>query len=348
MNFKQSDIPVRGWAIESRVYAEDPYKNFGLPSVGRLNSYVEPTYLPKVRCDSGIEEGSEISIYYDPMICKLVTYGSTRKEAIDTHVKALDSYVIRGVTHNIALLRDILTEPKFVEGDINTKYLYTTYPEGFKGKQFNDKEIDQLISLASGFFFKSHRRSFKFISNGRSHIPVSPPNKLELNVQLLGKSYNVVITDSNKKYEITINGKTFTSITTDFDLAEPVSRITVDGEEHIVQLINIRPGQGLRIRFKGTTLNVPILFSHAAEYLSLMPEKLKVDHSKVVVSPMPGLVKSVACEVGQTVPEGRELCVIEAMKMQNSLVATTTGKIKAVHVKTGDTVEEEAVLVEFE
>ena len=123
LNLKQSDVPLKGWAIECRVYAEDPFKNFGLPSIGRLHSYIEPTHIKNVRCDSGIEEGSEISIYYDPMICKLACYGDTREQALATSVKALDSYVIRGVTHNIPLLRDILTEPRFVKGDITTNYL---------------------------------------------------------------------------------------------------------------------------------------------------------------------------------------------------------------------------------
>ena len=124
MKLKQSDVPLKGWAIECRVYAEDPFKNFGLPSIGRLHSYIEPTHISTdVRCDSGIEEGSEISIYYDPMICKLACYGSTRQEALKTSIEALDSYVIRGVTHNIPLLRDILTEPRFVKGDVTTNYL---------------------------------------------------------------------------------------------------------------------------------------------------------------------------------------------------------------------------------
>jgi propionyl-CoA carboxylase alpha chain len=139
LKFTQDDIKINGWAIESRVYAEDPYKNFGLPSIGRLSSYVEPSKLNNVRCDSGIEEGSEISIFYDPMICKLVTYGPNRENALGTMAKALDSYVIRGVTNNISLLRDIITEERFVKGNISTKYLPQVYPEGFKGSAFFQK-----------------------------------------------------------------------------------------------------------------------------------------------------------------------------------------------------------------
>uniref|UniRef100_K1PAY7 Propionyl-CoA carboxylase alpha chain, mitochondrial n=1 Tax=Magallana gigas TaxID=29159 RepID=K1PAY7_MAGGI len=131
--YSQSDIPIDGWSFECRVYAEDPYKSFGMPSIGRLEKYIEPSHIDQVRCDSGIQEGSEISVYYDPMICKLVTYGSNRQEALDVMVKALDSYVIKGVTHNIPLLRDIVTEERFVAGNISTNYLPTVYPDGFKG-----------------------------------------------------------------------------------------------------------------------------------------------------------------------------------------------------------------------
>ncbi|MGH0143006.1 UNVERIFIED_CONTAM: hypothetical protein FKN15_037426 [Acipenser sinensis] len=132
LRHKQADIPINGWAIESRVYAEDPYKSFGLPSIGRLSPYQEPLGLPAVRVDSGIQEGSEISTYYDPMISKLVTYGSTRAEALQRMEEALDNYVIRGVTHNIPLLREIIVHPLFVKGDISTKFLTDVYPDGFK------------------------------------------------------------------------------------------------------------------------------------------------------------------------------------------------------------------------
>ncbi|CAH8440629.1 unnamed protein product [Schistosoma curassoni] len=154
----QSDIPVNGWAFECRVYAEDPYKAFGLPSIGRLRTYSEPLHIPNVRCDSGINEGSEISIYYDPMICKLVTYGPDRQTALNTMAKALDSYIIRGVTHNIPLLRDIVTEKRFVSGNISTKYLSEVYPDGFKGKVLDQKELDTLISVSASIFAKNDAR----------------------------------------------------------------------------------------------------------------------------------------------------------------------------------------------
>nr|XP_008539775.1 PREDICTED: propionyl-CoA carboxylase alpha chain, mitochondrial isoform X2 [Equus przewalskii] len=132
LRHKQADIPINGWAVECRVYAEDPYKSFGLPSIGRLSQYQEPIHLPGVRVDSGIQPGSDISIYYDPMISKLITYGSDRTEALKRMEDALDNYVIRGVTHNIALLREVIINSRFIKGDINTKFLSDVYPDGFK------------------------------------------------------------------------------------------------------------------------------------------------------------------------------------------------------------------------
>uniref|UniRef100_A0A8C2HY51 Propionyl-CoA carboxylase subunit alpha n=1 Tax=Cyprinus carpio TaxID=7962 RepID=A0A8C2HY51_CYPCA len=152
LQHKQSDIPINGWAIESRVYAEDPYKSFGLPSIGRLSQYQEPLDLHNVRVDSGIEEGSDISIYYDPMISKLVTYGKTREEALKKMEEALDNYVIRDVTHNIPLLREIIVHPRFVSGDISTKFLPEVYPDGFKGHMLTAGERRELLATAAALY----------------------------------------------------------------------------------------------------------------------------------------------------------------------------------------------------
>jgi propionyl-CoA carboxylase alpha chain len=193
LQFTQKDIGIKGWAIESRVYAEDPYKNFGLPSIGRLSSYEEPTNVRNVRCDSGIEEGSEISIYYDPMICKLVTYGDNRQEALNLMTDALDNYVIRGVTNNISLLRDIVTEDKFVKGDISTKYLYETYPQGFKGKQMNAKETEDLAATAACIFFKHLEQSSQFLN----------ANRLQSQSQSVPNEYYVKIDEKTFKCNLT-------------------------------------------------------------------------------------------------------------------------------------------------
>lgn len=344
LKLKQSDVPLRGWAIECRVYAEDPFKNFGLPSIGRLHKYIEPTHIKNVRCDSGIREGSEISIYYDPMICKLACYGETRDEAIATSVKALDSYVIRGVTHNIPLLRDILTEKRFVSGAITTKYLPEVYPEGFKGKQLNAKEQHHLATMAACIWAKHDLQSQDF--GNQAQALRSPSNKWSLVVSIGGENVPCHISRIGDKFEGRIGENVYTI--NDIDPASAVIETKVDADSYLIQLVSQSSNGAMRIRFDGTPFNVKVLTEKAARYMELMPEKPKVDVSKVVLSPMPGLVKSVNVKVGDVVSDGQEVLVIEAMKMQNKLAASSTGKVKSVLCKPGDTVEEDAVLVEFE
>ncbi|XP_074985730.1 propionyl-CoA carboxylase alpha chain, mitochondrial isoform X6 [Caretta caretta] len=168
LRHKQADIPINGWAVECRVYAEDPYKSFGLPSIGRLSQYQEPLHVSNVRVDSGIQEGSDINIYYDPMISKLITYGSDRAEALQRMEEALDNYVIRGVTHNIALLREVITHPRFVQGDVSTKFLPDVYPDGFKGHKLTDLEKRELLAIATSLYVAEQLRSQQFLGSPRT------------------------------------------------------------------------------------------------------------------------------------------------------------------------------------
>ncbi|XP_035222840.1 propionyl-CoA carboxylase alpha chain, mitochondrial-like [Stegodyphus dumicola] len=347
LRIKQSDIGINGWAIESRVYAEDPYKNFGLPSVGRLYKYIEPTYIPNVRCDSGIQEGSEISIFYDPMICKLITYGPSRKAAIDTMIKALDSYVIRGVSHNIPLLRDIMTEKNFIDGNISTKYLYQVYPEGFKGKQLSEKEREHLASLCGCIFVRHETRSRHFLNQPQPPLESTLPTEWNLISEVNGKNIELLLSEKKNQFEISVNGRDVV-VSGDILLSAPVLEVLIEGEKYVCQLLKHDGAGNLRIRFLGTPFIVRVLTEIAAEYERIMPKKPEKDVSKIVTAPMPGLLKSIACKVGDEVAEGQEVCVIEAMKMQNSLAVGTTGKVKMVHCKEGDAVEEEQIIIELE
>uniref|UniRef100_A0A8C4I8P3 Propionyl-CoA carboxylase alpha chain, mitochondrial n=1 Tax=Dicentrarchus labrax TaxID=13489 RepID=A0A8C4I8P3_DICLA len=289
LKHKQEDIPINGWAIESRVYAEDPYKSFGLPSIGRLSQYQEPINLSKVRVDSGIQEGSDISIYYDPMISKLVTYGATRAEALARMEDALDNYVIRGVTHNIPLLREIITHPRFISGDISTNFLPEVYPDGFKGHQLEADKRRELLASAAALYITTQLRSQKVEVDG---------GKVEVSGQ--------------------------------WNLASPLLPLTINGTDRMLQ-------------FK-----LRVLSKLAAELNSYMPEKVPEDTSSILRSPMPGTVVAVSVKPGDTVAEGQEICVIEAMKMQNSLTAVRQAKVKNVHCKPGETVGEGDLLVELE
>uniref|UniRef100_A0A8D1EM32 Propionyl-CoA carboxylase alpha chain, mitochondrial n=1 Tax=Sus scrofa TaxID=9823 RepID=A0A8D1EM32_PIG len=316
LRHRQADIPINGWAVECRVYAEDPYKSFGLPSIGRLSQYQEPIHLPGVRVDSGIQPGSDISIYYDPMISKLITYGSNRMEALKRMENALDNYVIRGVTHNIALLREVIINSRFVEGDINTKFLSDVYPDGFKGHKLTEDERNQLLAIASSLFVASQLRAQRFQEPENSRVPIIKPQvaNWELSIRLHDEVHTVTASNS---------GPTFSCLSRD-------------------------AGGNMSIQFLGTVYKVHILTKLAAELNKFMLEKAAEDTSSILHSPMPGLVVAVSVKPGDLVAEGQEICVIEAMKMQNSMTAGKTGKVKSVHCKAGDTVGEGDLLVELE
>ncbi|XP_066236707.1 propionyl-CoA carboxylase alpha chain, mitochondrial isoform X2 [Saccopteryx leptura] len=302
LRHKQADIPINGWAVECRVYAEDPYKSFGLPSIGRLSQYQEPVHLPGVRVDSGIQPGSDISIYYDPMISKLITYGSDRTEALKRMEDALDNYVIRGVTHNIALLREVIINSRFVKGDINTKFLSDVYPDGFKGHKLTENEKKQLLATAASLFVAFQLRAQHFQEHENSRVPIVKPQvtNWELSVKLNEEVHNVVASNSGTTFSVEVDGSKL-NVTSTWNLASPLLSVNIDGTQRTIQCLSREAGGNMSIQFLGTV-----------------------------------------------VAEGQEICVIEAMKMQNSMSAGKTGKVKSVHCKAGDTVGEGDLLVELQ
>ncbi|XP_005374115.1 PREDICTED: propionyl-CoA carboxylase alpha chain, mitochondrial isoform X3 [Chinchilla lanigera] len=347
LRHRQADIPINGWAVECRVYAEDPYKSFGLPSVGRLSQYQEPIHLPGVRVDSGIQPGSDISIYYDPMISKLITYGRDRTEALKRMEDALDNYVIRGVTHNIALLREVIINSRFVKGDFSTKFLSDVYPDGFKGHTLTESERNQLLAIASSLFVASQLRAQHF--QGHSRVPVMKPDvaKWELSVKLHDEEHTVVTSSSGSTFSVEVDGSKL-NVTSTWNLALPLLSVNVDGTQRTVQCLSREAGGNMSIQFLGTVYKVHILTKLAAELNKFMLEKVAEDTSGTLCSPMPGVVVAISVKPGDMVAEGQEICVIEAMKMQNSMTAGKTGKVKSVHCKAGDTVGEGDLLVELE
>uniref|UniRef100_A0A673GGD5 Propionyl-CoA carboxylase alpha chain, mitochondrial n=1 Tax=Sinocyclocheilus rhinocerous TaxID=307959 RepID=A0A673GGD5_9TELE len=279
---KQSDIPINGWAIESRVYAEDPYKSFGLPSIGRLSQYQEPLDLPNVRVDSGIQEGSDISIYYDPMISKT------------------SPLIYYCVTHNIPLLREIIVHPRFVSGDISTKFLPEVYPDGFKGHMLTAGERRELLATAAALY--------------------------------------VAVEIDGEKVEVS----------GEWNLASALLPITINGKHRNLQCLLRTAAGEITLQYLGTSFKLRVLSKLAAYLSKHMPEKIPEDTSSILRSPMPGSVVAVSVKPGDNVAEGQEICVIEAMKMQNSMTAAKTAKVKSVHCKAGDTVGEGDLLVELE
>ncbi|XP_043854773.1 LOW QUALITY PROTEIN: propionyl-CoA carboxylase alpha chain, mitochondrial [Dromiciops gliroides] len=347
LRHKQADIPINGWAIECRVYAEDPYKSFGLPSIGKLSQYEEPLYLPGVRVDSGVQPGSDISIYYDPMISKLISYGSNRTEALERMEAALDNYVIRGVTHNIALLREVINHKRFVEGDINTKFLSDVYPDGFKGHKLTKTEKQQLMAIASSLYVSFQLRAQHFKENSR--VPICKPKMAnwDLSIKIGDEIHSVRASNSGSTFCVEVDGSKL-NVTSEWNLASPLLSVNIDGTQRTVQCLSREAGGHMSIQFLGTVYKVHILTELAAKLNKFMLEKIAEDTSSILRSPMPGVVVAVSVKPGDMVSEGHEICVIEAMKMQNSMGAGKTGKVKSVHCKAGDTVGEGDLLVELE
>nr|CAG8540177.1 3995_t:CDS:2 [Entrophospora candida]CAG8586213.1 3242_t:CDS:2 [Entrophospora candida] len=350
LSMKQEEININGWAVESRVYAEDP-ENY-LPSIGRLSKYIEPVSLTnkkEVRCDSGIVEGSEISIYYDPLICKLSTYGDTRQEAIDTMLGALDSYVIKGVTHNIPLLREVIASKRFRSGNISTKFLAEEFPEGFKGHALNHESLYELASIAALIHAKRDYRNWCWGGGKealfKGDLTGHAPKKWNLWIKVHADAELEPLYVQIEKKSSTRFPKT--NITARWQLESPLVNAHFQQQENqkekniTVQYLQPLP-VGLRLQHVGTKFDITIHNELQHQLIKYMADKPKLDTSKVLLSPMPGSVVSVS------VKAGTELAVVEAMKMQNILYAANSGKIKNVNVKPGDSVAADEIMIEFE
>lgn len=353
LNLKQSDIGIHGWAIESRVYAEDPTKM--LPSIGYLEKYIQPVDIDgdeSVRVDTGVVEGSEISIYYDPMICKLITYGKDRETALDKMEEALDTYYIKGVQHNIPLLRDIITADRFRSGNINTKYIAEEYPEGFQGIKLQGDDMNKL-AIASTYMKLAEQIQSSNFTNLSTNTTTSDASSVEFTAKILDQE--IATSFNPKTMELSVNGQVFVMETPLKDILQnynPIVNLTftdkASGATHrtVAQLLNSSPSS-VNVSYKGSHFNIDILDPRIYELAKLMPEVKAVDTTKLIVAPMPGAVVSIGVSVGEKVGEGQEVAVVEAMKMQNSLRALKSGVVKAIHVKPGDSVSVDEVLIEF-
>ncbi|KAJ3191468.1 hypothetical protein HK101_007685 [Irineochytrium annulatum] len=354
--FNQDEIvKPKGWAFESRVYAEDPEKY--LPSIGTLSRYIEPVAQGnEIRCDSGIVEGSEISIYYDPLICKLCTYGETREDARHKMEEALDDYVIKGVTHNIPLLRNVISHPRFASGKISTKFLAEEYPTGFKGASLDATQRLQLVSMAALLHVRRDLRNRTWISgggafaggdHGRTVQPKVDRWDLRVRVGARGEAFAEVDVRRTQDGElkVMVDGKEV-EVDADWKLEAPIVKGTVDGQRVVVQYLDKLP-TGYRLQYLGTKYKVSVLSPAQLEAIKYKREKPKLDLTSMILSPMPGSVVSVAVNEGDVVLEGAEMAVVEAMKMQNVIKAPRAGKVKKVLVKSGQSVAGEEIMIEL-
>ena len=333
LTIAQKDVRPMGWAIEARIYAEDPRRNY-LPSIGRITRYLPPKG-DGIRIDSGVEEGAEISIYYDPMIAKLVTNGDNREQAIARLTGALDAFVIRGLSHNIGLLSAAIARPKFHSGALSTDFLAEEFPGGFKGETLPPEIAAQAVAVAAVAQLIAAERDAAIAG---AAIP-------ERWVVVQGDSrYPARIVRRNES--ITVAGYTASQeVATTWQPGDILFRGTVDGVATIFQIE--RSGIGWRLERGGAVLDLKVLPPAAADALARMPAKQPPDLSRHLVSPMPGLLVSLAVAEGQEIKAGEELAVIEAMKMENVLRAERDGTIKKLCVKAGDSLMVDQVILEF-
>tara|TARA_B100000795_G_scaffold269127_1_gene257644 strand:+ start:595 stop:2577 length:1983 start_codon:yes stop_codon:yes gene_type:complete len=336
----QQDVSLTGWAMESRVYAEDPFRNF-LPSVGRLVRYSEPEG-EGVRVDSGVYEGGEVSIFYDPMIAKLITYGEDRSQSIDRMVDALDNYYIRGVNHNISFLNALMVHPRFIAGDLSTNFIADEFPDGFNAGLV--AQADPAIALVVlGAVNQLEEERASLLSNqltGHEHVAnrdwvvVVGDQQSTVNVELTESGYLVSLGNSDYKVE------------TNWSLGEPLFKADVNGKDISVQVE--RSAKGYRLLYRGAEINAQILSPKAAVLSAHMVYKAPADMSKFLLSPMPGLLVKMAVKEGQEVKEGEELAVVEAMKMENSLRAVQDGIVGKISAVEGGSLMVDEIILEFE
>lgn len=340
LSITQDDIKINGHATECRVYAEDPTKNY-FPSIGRLSKYEEP-HGTGVRCDSGIIEGSQISVYYDPLICKLSTWGKDRDECLNRMEKALDQYVIRGLRHNICLLRDVIDEKIYRSGDLTTNYLTEQYPEGFKGAVLNDTEKKVLLQAAACIHMKREC----------ANNTISPSREMQLFVSLGAKQDNEIPVflrrtgDDTFEVSSSKDDGSVRSITVDWKLNFPIIRVNDGGKEYVLQYWGTNE-VSYGIQMKGTTFNVNVMSDLQSVLNHYVPSVEDSVNVKQVLSPMPGVIVELKVQAGDKVVAGQELLTLEAMKMRNKIHAQADGIVKEVPVNVGDSVLDSALLIQF-
>lgn len=333
LEIKQSDITTNGWAIESRVYAEDPYRDF-MPSIGRLSKYLTPEHTKTVRVDTGIREGSEVSMFYDPMIAKLITHGENRDSAIENMTNAIDQYVIDGLSHNLNFLSSIMQNNTFRSGYTTTDFIEQEYSDGFQGEAINEKEYEIYASILSGCYMLDQMKLDPFYENEKKYVIKFEDKSIDNIIQKDGDGFLVQI--NNNQYHLSLSMQS----------NDPRVICSIDDQKMVLQIRKRLPRYELV--HKGKVALALISEQRLADLNELMPKKIPQDMSKFLLSPMPGLLIKVCVDEGQEVKAGEELAVVEAMKMENSLRASKDLKIKSILGSEGDNLSVDQKILEFE
>ena len=342
LTLKQEDIKINGWAIESRVYAEDPFRGF-LPSTGRLTKYRPPVESANVRVDTGVYEGGEISMFYDPMIAKLISYGKDREEATEYMKKALDEYLIRGVAHNMSFLNALYSMDRFKEARLTTNYIAEEFPDGFDASMVTLDNPDYMVAVAC--FMKQMETERESLISGQMEDGLGRDIPSDWVVMFNEDRYETAVsTNEHDGYDITINSSTV-NIRSEWAFGDQLFFANIDGEEICVQVDY--KAVGYILSYDGASADVKVLTKRQAELNDLMPYKAPPDLSAFLLSPMPGLLLSIAVEEGQEVKAGEELCIIEAMKMENIMRAEKDVTIKKIHASVGGSLMVDEKIIEF-
>lgn len=345
LSFGQKDIQRNGWSMECRINADDPYRNF-LPSTGRLVRYQPPEEVNGVRVDTGVYEGGEIPMYYDSMIAKLIVHGKDRLDAITKMRAALNEFVIRGIHSNIPFQAALMQHPRFISGDFNTGFIAEQFPHGFRASDVKAEDPKLMDALATAVHRRYLDRAAGIYGQLEGH-EVKIPTEFVVAAGEAGKMNYVAtsIHETARGYEVTVAGSVY-KIDSDWNPGQIIYKATVNGLEIALQVE--RMGMFYRLQFDGVRVDSMVLTPQAAEMQKLMPFKEPPDMSKFLLSPMPGLLVDVAVTVGQKVEAGQRLAAIEAMKMENVLVATQDGVVAAVMAAKGESLAVDQEILRFE
>ena len=339
LRLSQQDIKLNGWSIESRIYAEDPLKEF-LPSIGRLIEHQEPKISNKdeiIRNDTGVSSGSDISIYYDPMISKLAVHAVSRDKALDLMIRALEQYYIEGVDHNVAFLISTLKNRDFRSGNISTNFIKSNYPKGYTFNYgLNSNILIKFINIASLIFLKCNQENKTKVL---SVINGSDIYKIEvIEYESNKQNSNLIIKNKNKEYSLKSN----------WTINEKVMQLSINDQIEFAKIDKIHNFNKYSITVEDCSLDLIVSSPDTAKLFDFMPEPKFEDLSKMLISPMPGLIKNISVEQGQKIKKGEQIVIIEAMKMENILKSEKDCLIKEILVKEGDSVSADEILINFE
>lgn len=341
LQMSQKDVQIKGWAFESRIYAEDPTAGF-IPSTGQITTYREPEKTDNVRIDTGIYESGEVSMFYDPMISKLCTYAPTRLEAISHMKDALSKFMIRGISHNISFLQAIFANEKFASGDISTNFIASEYKDGFSGAQLSDEDTSVMLAAAVFIHVQNVRREEQITGQIRTHHRFLGTRWV---VRIDGQNFAVTARNTEDGLKIVVNKRKL-FISSKWLLGSKLFECIVNGKLYSMQVEDIH--HQYNITFMGKNVNVMVLTPRAAELYKYMKSRRLASETNEVVAKISGLVVEIKVEAGEQVSKGQPIMVLEAMKMENIIFAHKDGKITKVHCAKGESVGSGQILMEIE